>query len=438
MSGSFSLVPEWEPTQHGPDEVRQTSGFLRISIGNRLVTQVVDDWARSVRDTVRVSCYPLALWFASSWWRLCWEQAPNPERSTDWALSHEMHGAGHGFLWPVMRFESDGERVSIICRASTTGSNEPVRYLTSCRESIPVEAFMEAVTTFIHTVLARLEIVGIQNTELHTLWREVNAERGERQSTFYRKLEAFLGFDPDDAPEVVASKLLQLSPEAGEAAIAEIAVACAGRSPSLMLSDIEKSIFSRGVAGDLSCIPVLTQRGSYQPSNDLPRNRGRAMAQTLRAALDNRMDPIADQRLCDLFGLRLQDLNSADAPMDNTPWGLAIRQIEGNHVHLLFRRKHLTGRRFEMARWLGDMLAAPLPDRWLPATDAKSARQQMQRAFAAELLAPIEALQSFLGDEPSDEERIEESAHYFGVSPLMVKSHLANHGLLSPEAVEIY
>lgn len=437
MNDPFSFILQWEPTKHGPDEIWQTSGSLRINIQNRSITRVDDDWSKSVHDTVRVSCYPLAIWFASSWWRLCWE--PTPEKpDTDWYLSHEMHGAGHGFLWPPMRFESDGETMSIICTPSAENSNEPIRYLTRCRESIPLSAFTKAIESFIQTVLARLETVGIKNTQLHALWREITIEQGDVQATYYRKLEAFLGFDPDDAPEDAVKRLLHLSEDVGKAAVVEIATACANRDSSLMLEGIERSMRSEGIVGNISGIPNLAGVAAHESLTQPPWERGRTLARAVRAELNNTLDPINDKNLCDIFGLKVQDLTGDDAPMAGVPWSLAIRNAENNRISLLFCRRNLSGRRFEMARWLGDSFSASVHDRWLPATNTKTARQKMQRAFAAEFLVPIDALCAFLEGDFIDEERIEDAGKYFGVSPLMVKSHLSNHNLILPETVGIY
>ncbi|MEO5352836.1 MAG: hypothetical protein H7835_06450 [Magnetococcus sp. XQGC-1] len=433
MSEIFSLIPEWAPTEYGSEEIRQTSGSLRINVRNRSVIRVDDDWAKSVRDTVRVSSYPLALWFASNWWRLCWEPTPETKPSTDWCLSHEMHGSGHGFLWPPVRFASDGEAVSIICTPSAAESSEPIRYLTTPQDSIPLNIFMETVAAFIQTVLARLETCGIRNTELHTLWQEVTRERADPESRYHRQLEAQLGFDPDDAPERVVNALLNLAKSAGKSSVAEIAAACAGRDPDSLLHSIEQSTRCPGIQGNLSAIPKVTL-GHPPAIPERPWERGYTLAQAVRAELGIHMEPLEDKHLCDLFAVPAGTLMEGEAPMKGIPWSLAIRNAENSQVSLLFRRNHRHGRRFEMARWLADIQSTSLHDRWLPATDVKKmARQKMQRAFAAELLAPIAALRSFLTEDLTDEDRILDAGNHFGVSPQVVEKQLVNHGLLSPE-----
>jgi Zn-dependent peptidase ImmA (M78 family) len=69
-------------------------------------------------------------------------------------------------------------------------------------------------------------------------------------------------------------------------------------------------------------------------------------------------------------------------------------------------------------------------DAWLPSTDTKTVRQKVQRAFAAEFLCPIDHLMTFLGDTGITEAALDDAADYFGVSPLAVRSHLENNGIL--------
>jgi Zn-dependent peptidase ImmA (M78 family) len=84
---------------------------------------------------------------------------------------------------------------------------------------------------------------------------------------------------------------------------------------------------------------------------------------------------------------------------------------------------------------MADHLRSGPGDRWLPVTDAATARQKVQRAFAAEFLCPIESLRDYLSDEFLPE-AFEDAAEYFGISEMAVKSHLANHHLIPRSLVE--
>src|SRR5579871_2464501 len=131
MTSQLSIVPRWEFSAYGPEEIRKTAAFLRITLGNEVLTRAEDDLAKTVREEVFLSAYPLALWFASSWWRLRWEPAPGVEpalRSASWRMAHEMTAVGYGFVWPHVIFASDGESVAIACPPSRSNPIEPLRY----------------------------------------------------------------------------------------------------------------------------------------------------------------------------------------------------------------------------------------------------------------------------------------------------------------------
>ena len=101
-----------------------------------------------------------------------------------------------------------------------------------------------------------------------------------------------------------------------------------------------------------------------------------------------------------------------------------------SRTRMSLRSRWETGRRFDLARLIGDRLlcnqlhgsAEPL----FPATRAPSYRQKMQRAFAAELLSPFAIVDDMLGGDYSDEKQ-NEVAKYFDVSPMTIQTQLVNH-----------
>ena len=83
-----------------------------------------------------------------------------------------------------------------------------------------------------------------------------------------------------------------------------------------------------------------------------------------------------------------------------------------------------------VSRLICDAVIAPEDDTILPATADKTARQKTQRAFAAELLCPIEQIRERMGDDYRDEDLWGEMAEDFNVNPLVIKTQLANHHLI--------
>jgi len=432
MTSQFSIIPEWISSESGPQEVRQTSARLRITLDGHVVTRVEDEWSKSVRNEVFLSAYPLALWFAASWWRLRWEPALADAESPSvaWRMAHETAATGYGFVWPRLVFASDGETVEVICHRTNAHPTASIRYLEEFRESMPVQVFERTIDAFITLVLARLDTVGLPNTELAGMWQELWEERRDPEASVYRRLEAQLGCEPDEAPVETVERLMTLSSEAGKAAIAEIALVCAGTDPGRRLTEVIELAQSQGIEGSIHLPDNLSQwlkRPEFQQS--APWERGKLLARHARASWALGTDRIDNTMLSAIFNVDIY--SEQRMPRAKQPLGLGVRNGSPHCVKFLFHEpyRYRSTRRFEAARFLADMLAAPAEDHWLPATGTKTARQKLQRAFAAEFLCPIAILREHLNGDLSDE-AIEEAGEYFDVSPLMVRSHLANNGLL--------
>lgn len=423
----LSIHRQWESALHESAEVAQTSAMLRIVLGNDVVTRNEDEWAQTVRDDVRLSAYPLALWLASSWWRLRWEPLPTRTPSIGWRMSHELRAAGHGYVWPRMLFASDGENVHAWAVQSRPDSKAPVRYLIDTYCQIAAQSFERTIDDFVGGVLARLDAVGVRQTPLHELWVEVLEERHDARLASERKLEAMLGFDPDESPESLLMQLRRLVSRAGASAVEEIAPVCASGDPAVILNRVVSIAEREGFHGRIASFPATVPAApDLMPSWE----HGRALAQAARASLGLNGAPISDTALCDIVGLNAGVVSDINIQSSRMPLGMAVRE-ESDAIKFVLRKRQPTGRRFEIARFICDLLTADEDDRWLPATDQKTSRQKTQRAFAGEFLCPIESLKDFLqGDFSTD--AIDEAAEYFRVSTRAVETQLVNHQVLPP------
>jgi len=332
-----------------------------------------------------------------------------------------MPAAGYGYLWPLVTFESDGQEIDATCHASNPLSHEPVRYLVSFREAISALTFEQTLDGFVNLVLARLDALGIVGTHLHDLWGEVREERADPELARNRKIEVRLGFDPGEAPVSLMRRLDALGQSAGEGAVDEIAPVCAGPQHAEILDRIEQFSALPGLTAHVS-MPEL-----FRPPEGTavtPWEEGRNVARMARRQLGLEHQPISNKQLADVLGV--SDLPQPGALTERPIVGLAIRSSEAGRMKLLFRRRNMPGLRFEAARFLSEQILAPRTESWLPATDTGTARQKVQRSFAAEFLCPIGALRPFLNGDFSPE-AIEEAGEHFGVSDVAVKSVLANH-----------
>ena len=206
MNSEMVIELDWLPPFQGTEEVQRTAAAIELRFGSENATRFEDAWSQSVQHGTRVSAYPLALWLASSWWRIRWEPFPSRIRlvsegtpaDSDWRMSHELPAAGYGFIWPPLTFASDGEAILVRCRRSAALSSEPVRYLSEFEVFVPAPDFERETDRFMDLVLRRLDSLG--QTQLHVLWGEVLAERAHPTQAAARRFEARLGYDPDEAP----------------------------------------------------------------------------------------------------------------------------------------------------------------------------------------------------------------------------------------------
>lgn len=423
---------EWLPA--GPDApvVRETTAQLAIYVGNTCLTRNEDTWSKVVRDSVLVSLYPLAMWFAASWWRLNWE--PLPEHSTrpslDWRLSHELGAANHGFVWPSILFASDGEFVSIWAEARRTEA-QSVSYLMGLDvpQTVTIDEFQRSVSALIGAVLNRLAATGQSDTELNALWRLVTEDRLDQSATRVRRLEAELGFDPEECPQDILEHALALQSRTGDAAMSELAPVFGRCGDEVALDGIDALVAASGIQGR----PIVQSSDIEIGSDALPWRRGVEAAKKLRSLIANTDDPIDNGTLSNLLGLTAGQIETWCPPAKLHVAVAVPRDHQG--LSFISRKRHPVAKRFEFARLLGDYLCQSAnPGHWLASTDLATSRQKYQRAFAAEFLCPIESLVGFLDGDLS-ESALEDAAERFSVSERTIESLLINHGYLEDSFV---
>jgi hypothetical protein len=320
---------------------------------------------------------------------------------------------------------SDGETVAVRARPSNPDSSQPIRYLVSADESILVGNFEQAIADFIETVVARLRNERIVESELERLWRDVCDERRDPATARLRRYEAALRCDPDEAPPRALAELDSLVAEAGADAVAEVAGAISGENALSLLDQVRAASKNGGgiVARWDHAAQTSKLHSAAEDGAKAPWLRGLEAARALRIAWGLGDAPLKSTQFETLISLKRGTLGST-AKSTPFPVGLAIERDDG--VKLLLRSHFPRSRRFEVARLLGDMIGAPQADTWHPATDLRTARQKYQRAFAAELLCPVDGLRTLLGGDHSDD-ALWSAAEHFDVSELAVKHQIENH-----------
>jgi len=436
MTTSFAIDYEWLSNEYGDGIEQSTFAALTINIGESCATEVEDIFAKTVRSSARLSAYHLAEWFAANWWRLLWEpEAGNNTKAYSWRASHKVGNAGNGFVWPDLSFSSDWKSIHVSSRPTTRCQFEPIRYLNDFDQSISIKDFQRGVEDFINATIGRLSSLHEDHTELSALWNEVMEERRDAEMSERRRLEACMGYDPEEAPANVIDDLMEVMLSYGKGSIQEIA-ADSGELASRQVDELYNHAIQNALIADVPKRHDIQKRlGATQSA--IPWRRAEIAARIAREAW-GLTAPVSTKDFCDILSIQEQKFMDIDSA-SRQPLFAGFRNASSPHeftVSLNGRRE--TSRRFALARLVADSIVADEDERLLPGTRARTDRQKFQRAFAQELLCPFESLREyefFSEGKPIDDDEIDEAAHYFTVSPLLVKTLLVNKGLLERETL---
>jgi len=423
MSDRLSFDASWEAPFQGDALEAATHANLQISLGDEVLTNLIDHTARTTSSSVRVSAYPLALWLACNWWRLRWE---SKAARSDWCQAHALGAAGHGYTWPDVTISSLGDFIEIDARPTRGGPWEPVRFLGQARGFVSPDEFAAGAASFVETVLARLDATGHRDTPLSRTWHELQTERRDPQLALVRRFEASLGFDPEASPDGLVDAAIAAATEFGTEAVAEWvgALAHSGRPPDWGV-----------IAADLLAAPVATvpdtaslRHAARQAAAGLssPWQRGEAAAVAVRSAMGRPHGPLSSTTLSSWLSM-----DSVQEASEGAAYTAAHRDSDQDDgIRVRVQGHHKMGQRFKLARLIADhLVSAASADRLLPATRAKTSRQSLQRAFAAELLLPWHDLSTRTPVEP-EEDTMDAIAEEYEVSPLVVRMRLVDKGRL--------
>lgn len=432
VNTDLEIRADWEKLERGTPEERACFAAIGIQYGNVWLTEAEDTFVNRVRGQVHLSGYRLAEWLAWNWWRLRWEPRT---RASDWASAHHMTTVGGGYVWPNVTVFSDGERIVFLAKPTHLRPTEPLRYIADIAAVVLAGSFEDAIDRFIDQVLGQLRAEKIGSTNLAEIWENVRNERADPEFATRRKLEALLGFDPNEADNNTIEILIKDAEILGQRAMDEVAAERPAQGGGVVITAAKL----REVAGEAGFDSRPREAVRLSAETMLPHvgqapawRRGIAAARALRDQQNLDVSPMQNTRLAEFAGVSADALNTKGNPLSIFSFALDENSSRGR---IVLRSKWETGRRFELARLIGDRVAGHTHGKLLPATHSYTYRQKFQRSFAAEFLCPFDAVDAFLkGDYSID--AIQGAADYFQVSPLTIRTLLVNHGRLAREDLE--
>lgn len=399
---------DWEPatTVRAP-ELNATWASLRIDVGAVTATLVEQrDGSGSVRRRIDVPTYPLAEWIAFNWWSLT--TAASRARRTP-----SLADAGDGFAWPDLRLQfGPGYVLSELRRVDRAPHS--IRYLSSSEDLLEPSVVQFELSRFIESTIDRLDEAGIHGTPLQAEWRAVSSADTD-ESNFCRTAVA-LGLDPYDLSEDQSELILGLGAQIDDMSLVEELAA------NTELGDLDSAR-----AWIVAALDEVTEASPpptvYPPFQALPHGQvtrpwlvGWLRAQSFREQLG--LAP--DDRI------NVESLVEIVTVQRSTPVhiaGLAQPKDAGTVLAVPVMTTHRS-RRFAAARALGRRTFDDRHGGMLLSTRHQYA-DRVERAFAAELLAPAAGLRDFL-DRDRSEEAMERAADHYGVSMTVVERQQEN------------
>ena len=428
MSDRFKIELDWKNQGQGTPEEQATFAAFGIKVDDVWLTEADDIFAKSIVTNVHVSAYRFAEWLAWNWWRLRWEPRKN---TVDWLMAHRTSTIGGGYVWPNITFISDGDLVTVESEQTEPKPEEPLRYIRQYISIIASTDFETNAEKCICDVIERLNAKGIRASNLHETWHEVAAERADKEVSFKRRLEALLGFDPDGADPDVIERLVAESEQLGRGAVQELAADTNNATP-LSAGQIQELAQRFGAESrPRDAIRLEDKSEAALPKNVTAWKLGAMAARALRRQLGLGAAPISNKRLSELLAVPSTIISRTSSASSLS----FILQKGVNDAKIALRSKFEAGRRFDLARLIGDRVTALGNGQLAPVTRSHTYRQKMQRSFAAEFLSPFEAIADRLHQDFSDE-GVQGAAEYFNVSPLAVKTLLVNHKLIDRDELQ--
>ncbi len=412
---------------NGP-ELSATWASLKIQADDSIVTRVLDSRAKTVREFIHVPLYPLAEWLVTNWWFVTSEvQNPAKIGSPDFLRRHSLGANREGYAFPDLSVVPAGSRTHIAWEKYPSQWTR-VEFLSYGQIWVDSDEFRETCADFVDQVIRRLSSLDIDGTLLQEEWDAI--QTADKEESQFCEAAAGLGWDPyaldDDSRDCVlmlADNLGVLLDEAVPALDAtdpitgSLAIVSAIEEAKLKVLPLERIESFRAEIGQDS-------RNGHNPWD-----AGYRWARRLRENLGLDGQPLSTMaQVGEVLGEDVESLDEVMRPVNfftKAPLIDGVVTSQDESPAFAFRTLRDDARRFHFCRALAEVLASPYSDALI--TKAHSERQQRNRAFAAEFLAPSSSLRqrvllpTIYGDD------IDELAEEFGVSSRVIEHQITNH-----------
>jgi hypothetical protein len=449
----LKITWEWEPAESvRTAEHRATWARIEIKVGSELVTLVEDRGSGSSRRSIYCPLYPLAEWVAYNWWFLQADTRPSTFLAQDGVLAapvwrslpaalrehHSIRASGDGFAWPDLLIVPDDSETRLVWGDDGVHSSRwPIRFLTRGDHRVRSEQVQRELEIVVTGTLTRLAEQGVAGTVLEKEWSAI--QQTDPDEAEYCRAAARLGLDPYSDAEPYERDVLRAAQTLTGQVLTDFLNAVSpehiGRALA-WISSVRPAIDGLPpLSGDLEGMPS-TDADVIQELRTAAR-RHAASASTFPWAVGYEQARAIREQIAPDSKTRLSvDRYIASTVRKAPDVNLQALGSGASHSHPLVvigQNRPAASKRFTLSRALWHYLWDDSP--LFMVTAAHTYRQRVERAFAAELLAPAEGISQLLESPPeaASEEELEQIAQRYGVSSMVIEHQLRNH-LIAPAA----
>ena len=429
LSFDFAWLDTEQAGFKGP-ELSATWACLEMRVGDATITRIWDSHDRTVRDSVHVPLYPLAEWLATNWWFLTHEfKNPTKEGDRNFHRRHSLSTNRDGYAFPSLEAASSGALTHLVWRGNPPPRTS-VEFLERGEEWVESGEFQEVCSGFIEQVIGQLGACGITDSFLQEEWDAIKT--ADEEETSFCETAAGLGWDPYDLDNEKLKLVLGLPNRLGELLTEAVPALDTDRLDAGLSAIIQAMREAKNHGLPLQRLESFHTQCGWDQMNQLePWEGGYLLAQRLRENLNLGNAPIRTvKEMADALAERVDLLEKMMQPVDSFSQvplidGVVTRDDDKIPAFAFRKRGDDDATRFHFSRALAEVLTPSISDTLI--TRATSERQQRNRAFAAEFLAPSGGLRDIVPNTVVDVDDIEEMAAEFGVSSLVIFHQVQNH-----------
>jgi hypothetical protein len=422
---SFRVNYNWFDFGSGADHrwIQPTFAQLTITVGEKVVTRLVDKRSQTTRDFVIVPLYPLTEWIVANWWGL-FDEAEAPSRGTssdDYRSRHAIRQSREGYAVPDLEFFPEGDSTRISWKACGS-SFQSVEFLEEGFDRVSTDELRQAMTDLVDAVAGRLEAHGIFDTWLQQEWlaiRQITPDERE-----FCLAAGWLGLDPYQLGDALATEIVQFASKVPTSVREEVLKAAPANKLAAAAEWVRSGLLAiqtnSAVDGAWNS---LRDRVPKAALNGTPWEVGYQLARDLRAIL--RLEDALPINVNELVGSPFPIIEAAEPPAASFD---GLIGVGGSSICCFTAKHRADSKRFICTRGLLGFLFDKSAESEFYSS-AQTTRQQRSRAFAAEFLAPASLLAPRLSGDDISNEEVEEMASTFKVSTFVIEHQIRNHRL---------